>query len=374
MKTWLLCVLLLLSAAARPVYAVEQFEGVQYTLPAGWVTARQEGALIVRPGDATDDAALMLAADCTDVAQRKSFRAWFDDSLAASAGGSKAILTEGQVMAQRVGALERLSTARAVQYGGGRRSLSSTTPSPPTTEPSCSWAWSAARAHSTDMARALRSFFDSLSLPDARAAAGPQRPRRSWRPLAVSRSCVGVGRWQAARPVHTASASSAGTRLPAVPRARPIHDRLPPQGLNSIGLGCIGQGLPNSTGQCPLSTKRLTLHWPNGGVWEDAIVPTTTGMRFNGKGYIRAATVDLARTAGRFEGAQSTALAKPRWRVGRPLTRSTTITLDGKGGFTFDSATGGRCRHAVAFGSAAFSGTVSSMAYEAIFRLRNVAS
>ena len=371
MKTWLLCVLLLLSAAARPVYAVEQFEGVQYTLPTGWVTARQEGALIVRPGDATDDAALMLLLTAPTSLNGKSFRAWFDDSLAASAGGSKAILTEGQVMAQRVGALERLSTARAVQYGGGPTRVELYYAVSADDRAVMLMGVISSQSALDRYGASLRSFFDSLSLPDARAAAGAPAPAPAVEAPggeSVVRSGLVGGKPQGLF-IGVSVLSGNPVFLLFLERGR-FTDRLPPQGLNSIDWDALVKDFPNSTGQWSVVNERLTLRWRNGGVWEDAIVPTTTGMRFNGKGYSAAATVDLARTAGRFEGAQSTAWLNPGGG-GPSLTRSTTITLDGKGGFTFDSATGGDVGNAVAFGSAAFSGTVSSMAYEAIFRLRN---
>lgn len=146
-----------------------------------------------------------------------------------------------------------------------------------------------------------------------------------------------------------------------------VFSQLPPGGLNKVDWDFLVKTYPNSTGAWSVSNGRLSLRWRGGGVWEDAIVPTARGMKFNGKSYSAAAYVNLAQLSGKFEGTVSTAWLNAGGG-GPSMTRATTIVLDGRGGFSFDSATGGDVGNAVAYGSSSSSGTVAVEGYDAVFR------
>ena len=370
MKSTLLSVLLLMTAAICQAESLQHDEGVRFTLPTGWAAARQEGSLVLRPSEAADDASVVLLLSPPTALNGRSFRAWFDDHLAANAASSTVVLRSGEVIRQKAGAIERLSTARAVRHGGvaagGEMLHAVSADDRAVMAMAVTGSQSSFERHGADLHRN----FDSLALLAGRAAAATPGPAavRAADGVSFLRSGLVGGKPQGLF-IGVSVLSGNPVFLLFLDRGR-FTDRMPPQGLNHIDWDALVKDFPNSTGQWFVAKGRLTLRWRNGGVWEDAIVPTATGMRFNGKGYSAAAAVDLARIAGKFEGAQSTAWLNPGGG-GPTLTRSTTITLDGKGGFTFDSAVGGDVGNAVAFGSAAFSGTVSSAGYEAIFRMRD---
>jgi hypothetical protein len=146
-----------------------------------------------------------------------------------------------------------------------------------------------------------------------------------------------------------------------------LFNQMPPGGLNHVDWDFLVKNYPNSTGEWSVANGRLALKWRSGGVWQDAIVPTARGMKFNGKSYSAAAYVNLAQMSGRFEGTLSTAWLNAGGS-GPSLTRATTIVLDGRGGFSFDSATGGDVGNAVAYGSSSSSGSVAIEGYDAVFR------
>jgi hypothetical protein len=364
--------LVLMSSVALPAVAVQEFGGVEFSLPNGWAASRQEGKIILAPNETVNELTVVFVLTPASALNGKDFRSWLVTSMAASLGTRAKVLAEGQVTGQEAGPLKQLTTARAVQDNSGATRFQLFHAVSFEDRAALLMGIAASQKALDKYGPAIRSFFESVTFPGARAAHAPAAPATpvlsADRGEQVPKSGLVDGQPQGLF-IGVSMLSGNPVFLLFLDNGR-VLSQLPPAGLNSIHWAALVENYPNSTGQWSVTNGRLTLRWRNGGVWADAILPTPRGMKFNGKSYSAAAYVDLSQLSGIFDGAQSTAWLNAGG-AGPSLTRTTTITLDGKGGVSFDSAVGGDVGNAVAYGSAASSGTVQVEGYDAVFRLKD---
>lgn len=336
--------------------------------------------------------------------QGQSFRAWFDSEMAANLGSHAKVLGAGQVTSQEGGALKQLTTARVVQDSTGAARVQLFFAVSSGDSAAVVMGVAASDKALDKYSLAIRGFFESVTLPGAQAGSAQTGSAQTGSAQTGSTK-TGPAKTDSGKNGLTKTGSVTGnTAVATVPpgKGEPVpksglvngkpqglfigvsvlsgnlvfllfldngrvFSQLPPGGLNRVDWDLLVKNYPNSTGTWSVSNGRLSLRWRGGGVWEDAIVPTARGMKFNGKSYSAAAYVNLAQMSGKFEGAVSTAWLNAGGG-GPSLTRATTVVLDGKGGFSFDSATGGDVGNAVAYGSKSSSGTVAVEGYDAVFR------
>lgn len=364
----LLAALSFSSPAASPV-AIDEFGGVQFSLPKGWAKAEQDGSLILAPNETADDLVVVFVLSPAKKLEGKSFRSWFDGEMAASLGAQSKVLADGQVASQEAGALKQLTTVRAVQDGTGATRIQMFHAISFGDRAAVAMGVTASEKALDKYGLAIRGFFESLTFPGAKtapasgSAATAAIPSGKGEP--VPKSGLVDGKPQGLF-IGVSVLSGNPVFLLFLDNGR-VYNQLPRGGLNKVDWDFLVQNIPNSTGEWSVSNGRLAIRWRTGGVWEDAITPTPRGMKWKGKSYSAAAFVDLAQFSGTFEGAQSTAWLNAGG-VGPSLTRATTIVLDGKGGFSFDTAVGGDVGNAVAYGASASSGTVAVEGYDAVFK------
>jgi hypothetical protein len=366
-----LLVALAFSSAAANIAALDEFRGVEFSLPKAWSKAQKDGKLILAPNETANELVAVLVLSPEKKLEGKSFRAWFDGEMAASLGSQSKVLADGQVTSQDAGGLKRLTSARAVQDGTGAARIQLFHAISSGDRAVVAMGIAAGEKALDKYGTAIRGFFESLTFSGAtNARATGSAPTAAVPPgkgEPVPKSGLVDGKPQGLF-LGVSVLSGNPVFLLFLDKGR-VFSQLPPRGLNNIDWDFLVKNYPNSTGEWSVANGRLALRWRGGGVWEDAVTPTPRGMRFNGKSYSAAAHVDLARLSGRFEDAQSTAWLNAGG--GPSLTRATTIRLDGKGGFSFSSAAGGDVGNAVAYGSSASSGTVAIEGYDAVFRLKD---
>lgn len=399
----LLAALLFTSAGAAPYAIHDDFGGVEFSVPSGWVKIQQNGKLAVAANEASSDLTVVLVVSPAKRLQGQSFRAWFDSEMAANLGARAKVIVAGQVTSQEIGALKHLTTARAVQDSNGATRIQMFHAISSGDSAAVVMGVAASQKALDKYSLAIRGFFESLNLLGAKTGSATTGSAKTGSAKTGSVKS-GPGTTGSAKTSPTTGAVTGNTAIATVPpgKGEPVpkaglvngkpqglfigvsvlsgnpvfllfldngrvFSQLPPGGLNKVDWDFLVKTYPNSTGTWSIANGRMALRWRGGGVWQDAIVPTARGMKFNGKSYSAAAYVNLAQMSGRFEGAVSTAWLNAGG-AGPSMTRATTIVLDGKGGFSYDSAVGGDVGNAVAYSAKSSSGIVAVEGYDAVFR------
>jgi hypothetical protein len=99
--------------------AEESYKGVFFSMPPGWTSGMQDGRFILGPVDMTDETAVVVVLYGAEQLGGKPLDDWFRDRMNSDVNPQAKVLNNGEIKSTKVGELQMLTTARAVQDAQG---------------------------------------------------------------------------------------------------------------------------------------------------------------------------------------------------------------------------------------------------------------
>jgi hypothetical protein len=95
------------------------YQGVYFTIPAGWTSGIQDGRFVFAPTDMTEETAVVVVLYGAEKFGGKSFDDWFRAKMASDLNPKLKVLQQGEVQSSTAGELRLLTTGRTVQDAEG---------------------------------------------------------------------------------------------------------------------------------------------------------------------------------------------------------------------------------------------------------------
>jgi hypothetical protein len=112
--------LLTLVLASSAGWAQEgSYQGVYFTIPAGWTRGMQDGRFVFAPTDMTEATAVVVVLYGAEKLSGKPLEALFRAKMASDLNPQLKVLTDSPIQSNTSGSLKILSTGRTVQDAGG---------------------------------------------------------------------------------------------------------------------------------------------------------------------------------------------------------------------------------------------------------------
>ncbi len=95
------------------------YKGMDYSLPAAWVSGEQDGQFVLAPADMTQENTIVVVLGGAEKLSGKTFDAWFRARLASELSPQVKLLQDSPVQSGTSGNLQSLSTGRTIQDASG---------------------------------------------------------------------------------------------------------------------------------------------------------------------------------------------------------------------------------------------------------------